>query len=66
MDILFGSKTPRRNDPPERPETFQRFEDQLQEVKQLVQDLHGQFARFQDFVYTSLLEMTTEIQALRW
>ena len=29
MDMLFGSKTPKCSDPPERPETLRRFEDQL-------------------------------------
>ena len=33
MDMLFGSKTPKCSDPPERPESFRKFEDQLQEVK---------------------------------
>ena len=46
MDMLFGSKTPRCSDPPERPQSFRNLEDQLQEVKQLVLDLHGQFASF--------------------
>ena len=36
IDMLFGSKTPKCNDPPERSKTLRRFEDQLQEVKQLV------------------------------
>ena len=54
MDMLFGSKTLRCSDPPERPQSFQNLEDQLQEVKQLVLDLHGQFASFQEAVSTSL------------
>ena len=54
LDMLFGSKTPRCSDPPEQPQSFQHLEDQLQEVKQLVLDLHGQFASFQEAVSTSL------------
>ena len=46
MDMLFGSKTLKCSDPLERPESFRKFKDQLQEVKQLVLDLHGQFASF--------------------
>ena len=54
MDMLFDSKTLKCSDPPERPESFRIFEDQLQEVKQLVLDLYRQFARFQDSISTSL------------
>ena len=39
MDMLFGSKTLKCSNPPERPETLRRFEDQLHAVKQLVLDL---------------------------
>ena len=65
MDMLFGSKTSKCSDPPERPESFRIFEDQLQEVKQLVLDLHGQFARFQDSISTSLQEIKSEFQVFR-
>ena len=60
IDMLFGSKTPKCSDPPERPESFRKFEDQLQEVKQLVLDLHGQFASFQESISTSLQEIKSE------
>ena len=63
MDMLFGSKTLKCSDPPEHPETLKNFEDQLHEVKQLVLDLHGQFASFQESISTSLLEMKSEFQA---
>ena len=33
MDMLFGSKTSKCSDPPERPKSLKRFEDQLHEVK---------------------------------
>ena len=65
MDMLFGSKTLKCSDPPERSESFQNFEDQLQEVKQLVLDLHGQFASFQESISTSLLEIKSEFQVFR-
>ena len=54
MDMLFGSKTLKCSDPPDHPESFRHFEDQLQEVKQLVLDLHGQFATFRESISTSL------------
>ena len=62
MDMLFGSKTPKCSDPPERPESFRKFEDQLQEVKQLVLDLNRQFASFQESISTSLQEIKSEFQ----
>ena len=65
MDMLFGSKTPKCSDPPERPETLRRFEDQLHEVKHLVLDLQRQFASFQESISTSLLEMKSKFQAIR-
>ena len=65
MDMLFGSKTPKCSDPLERPESFRNFEDQLQEVKQLVLDLHRQFVRFQESISTSLREIKSEFQAFR-
>ena len=65
MDMLFGSKTPKCSDPPERPEFFRNFEDQLQEVKQLVLDLHRQFASFQECISTSLQELKSEFQVFR-
>ena len=65
MDMLFGPKTPKCSDPPERPETLKNFEDQLHEVKQLVLDLHEQFASFQESISTSLREIKYEFQAFR-
>ena len=65
MDMLFGSKTPRCSDPPERPQSFRNLEDQLQEVKQLVLDLHGQFASFQEAVSTSLREIKSEFKVFQ-
>ena len=65
MDMLFSSKTPKCSDPPERLEFFRNFEDQLHEVKQLVLDLHGQFASFQESISTSLREIKSEFQAFR-
>ena len=65
MDMLFGSKTPRSSDPPERPQSFQNLEDQLQEVKQLVLDLHGQFASFQEAVSTSLQDIKSEFRVFQ-
>ena len=65
MDMLFGSKTTKSSDPPERPEFFRNFEDQLHEVKQLVLDLHEQFASFQESISTSLQEIKSEFQAFR-
>ena len=62
MDMLFGSKTPRYSDPLEQPQSFQHLEDQLQEVKQLVLDLHGQFVSFQEAVSTSLREIKSEFK----
>ena len=53
MDILFGSKTPSHSDPPERPKSFRRLDDQLPKVKQLVQGISRQFASFQELVCTS-------------
>ena len=65
MDMLFGSKTPRCSDPPKRPQSFRNLEDQLQEVKQLVLDLHGQFASFQEAVSTSLQEIKSEFKVFQ-
>ena len=64
MDMLFGSKTPKCSDPPERLETLRNFEDQLHEVKQLVLDLHVQFVSFQESISTRLLEMKSEFHAI--
>ena len=62
MEMLFDSKISKCSDPPERPESFPKFEDQLQEVNQLVLDLHRQFASFQESINTSLQEIKSEFQ----